>query len=141
MPVQYFFPKSENEMLDLGATLVRELRAGDVVLLSGELGAGKTTLVRGMLAGLGFEGGVRSPTFSLIQNYDTKPAVVHVDLYRVKSHQGLGLEDYLDDHLLLIEWPDRAEAFVEADEAWNIKIDFAEEGRRVAVLTPGNRTE
>lgn len=134
MPVQEFFPKDEKEMLELGASLVREFRAGDVIFLSGELGAGKTTLVRGMLAGLDFEGGVRSPTFSLIQVYDTEPPVVHVDLYRVQSHAGLGLEDYLEEHLVLIEWPDRAVGLVSGWEVCRIGIEFDGEGRRVTVV-------
>jgi len=131
MSAQEFFPKSENEMLTLGAHLISSLRAGDVVYLSGELGAGKTTLVRGMLAELGHQEGVRSPTFSLIQLYETMPPVAHVDLYRVKSHAGLGLEDLLDTHLLLIEWPDRATGLVEDGQVTRIDIEFAEEGRKV----------
>jgi tRNA threonylcarbamoyladenosine biosynthesis protein TsaE len=136
MSAQEFFPKSENEMLVLGENLVASLKAGDVVYLSGELGAGKTTLVRGMLRGIGHLEAVRSPTFSLIQLYDTLPPVAHVDLYRVKSYVGLGLEDLLESHLLLIEWPDRASGLVDANQVTRIDIAFADEGRRVHVQHP-----
>jgi tRNA threonylcarbamoyladenosine biosynthesis protein TsaE len=118
-------------MRDLGAHLVSQLRAGDVVFLEGELGAGKTTLVRGMLAGLGWQQDVRSPTFNLMHTYDTQPPVVHADLYRVKSWQGIGLEDYLDTHLCLIEWPDRAQGLVSEDSVLRVHIEFSDAGRVV----------
>lgn len=138
MDAQRFFPKDENEMLVLGGELSSHFRAGDVVLFSGDLGAGKTTLVRGILAGLGYDAGVRSPTFSLIQLYDTTPPVAHVDLYRVQSYAGLGLEDYLDSHILLIEWSERAVGLVREAEAWKIEIDFQKSGRLVRVTPPSS---
>ncbi|ARU42258.1 tRNA (adenosine(37)-N6)-threonylcarbamoyltransferase complex ATPase subunit type 1 TsaE [Armatimonadetes bacterium Uphvl-Ar1] len=98
---------SELEMVALGRDLAELLKAGDIVLLYGDLGAGKTTLVRGVMEGLGWEGAVRSPTFNLMQVYPTRVPVVHADLYRVASAAGIGLEEYFDDHLVLIEWPDR----------------------------------
>ena len=137
--MEEFFPKCENEMLELGRRLVRRFTADSslpVVYLRGELGAGKTTLVRGMLSELGVTEGVRSPTFTLMQVYETQPPVLHVDLYRVKSYLGLGLEDYLDTHLILIEWPDRAEGLVPTGEAWHVDIDFDDPGRRVRVQAP-----
>src|SRR5512145_982179 len=102
-------------MAELGARLASEWRAGEVVFLDGPLGAGKSTLVRGVLHALGHLGPVRSPTFNLMQSFETTPPVLHVDLYRVKSHAGLGIEDYLDTHLCLIEWPDRAVGLVEEE--------------------------
>ncbi|MBO9670309.1 MAG: tRNA (adenosine(37)-N6)-threonylcarbamoyltransferase complex ATPase subunit type 1 TsaE [Sphingobium sp.] len=97
----------------LGARLAEVLRAGDVVLLSGGLGAGKTTLARGLLRGLGLEGGAPSPTFAILQGYeppDVTLPVGHVDLYRLESPDELdelGLDDWLGDGALVIEWPDR----------------------------------
>jgi tRNA threonylcarbamoyladenosine biosynthesis protein TsaE len=123
-------------MRALGASLVRELRQGDVVLLEGPLGAGKTTLVRGMLAALGHVETVRSPTFNLIQTFDTSPLVMHADLYRVRSWQGIGLEDYLDTHLCLIEWPDRAVGLVDPTTAWRVGIEIIPTGRRVSIEWP-----
>lgn len=108
-----FHAEGEDAMLALGARLSGELAGGQVWALSGDLGAGKTTLVRGMLRGLGFEGRVKSPSYGLVESYDLEHiAIHHLDLYRLSDPGELdfiGLEDLLDARsLLLIEWPERA---------------------------------
>jgi tRNA threonylcarbamoyladenosine biosynthesis protein TsaE len=94
-----------------GAQLASQVRPGDVVTLSGDLGAGKTTLVRGLLRALGHEGEVPSPTFAIVQPYEElDPRVWHADLYRVEDRAELaelGL-DSLADSVLVVEWPERA---------------------------------
>ncbi len=94
-----------------GRKLAGLLRPGDVVTLTGDLGAGKTTLVRGVLEALGHQGEVPSPTFAIVQPYEElDPPVWHADLYRVEDGSELaelGL-DSLEDSVLLVEWPDRA---------------------------------
>jgi tRNA threonylcarbamoyladenosine biosynthesis protein TsaE len=97
----------------IGARLATALRVGDVVALFGSLGAGKTSLARGVLRGLGFHGDVASPTFPIVQVYEP-PAlrlpVWHVDLYRIERPDELaelGLDDARHDGVLLIEWPER----------------------------------
>ncbi len=96
-----------------GRSLAPALRPGDVVALSGPLGAGKTSLCRGLLHGLGVEGEVASPTFPIVQPYeppDARLPVWHVDLYRIEDPdelEELGLGDALVDAALLIEWPER----------------------------------
>ena len=127
---------SEQEMREFGAALGRRWSTGDVVFLEGPLGAGKTTLVRGLLQSFGVTEPVRSPTFNLLQTFDTDPPVLHADLYRVKSYEGIGIEDYLDSHLCLIEWPDRAAGLVDPGSAWHVRIDFEGEGRTVEVIPP-----
>lgn len=98
---------------DLGFAIAGRLRAGDVVALFGSLGAGKTTLARGILAGLGHAGDVASPTFPIVQTYqppDTRLPVWHVDLYRIERSgelEELGLDEALEEGVLLIEWPER----------------------------------
>lgn len=96
-----------------GYALAPLLRAGDVVALSGALGAGKTTLARGVLRGLGFDGDVASPTFPIVQAYappETRLPLWHVDLYRIgraDEFEELGLDEARETAALLIEWPER----------------------------------
>ena len=95
-----------------GALLAAALRPGDVVTLSGPLGAGKTTLARGLLRALGEEGEVPSPSFALVQPYDALTLPVwHADLYRIEHGDELdelGLDEILATGALLVEWPERA---------------------------------
>lgn len=127
---------SEKEMRELGSELARNWKAGDIVLLSGELGAGKTTLVRGVLEALNWEGAVRSPSFTLMQVYPTRVPVLHADLYRLAGAAGIGLEEYFEDHLCLIEWPDRLGDLVDSADCWRIDIEFEGEGRQVRAFPP-----
>src|SRR5688572_32455215 len=94
-----------------GARLAAVVRAGDVIAMTGDLGAGKTTLVRGLLQALGHDGEVPSPSFAIVQPYEElNPPVWHADLYRVESASELaelGL-DSLVDSALIVEWPERA---------------------------------
>jgi tRNA threonylcarbamoyladenosine biosynthesis protein TsaE len=95
----------------MGARIAPLLRRHDVIALYGELGAGKTTLVRGILRGLGFEGEVASPTFPIVQPYEELAIPVwHVDLYRIEDPaelEELALDEARDEAALLIEWPER----------------------------------
>lgn len=127
--------RSEAEMLGLGAALARVLRAGDVIALSGGLGAGKTTLARGLLAALELAEEAPSPTFAIVQPYappEVRLAVAHVDLYRLDDPaeaEELGLSEYLTDGALLIEWPERL-----GDRMWPgvlaVSIEIIEDGAR-----------
>ena len=104
--------KSEAETVRLGKSLAADLEAGDVVLLEGVLGAGKTALARGIASGLGVpEDEVRSPTFTLVNPYRGRLLVYHVDLYRIEAARDLdelGLEEILGtDGVAIVEWAER----------------------------------
>ena len=94
----------------IGERLGERLRTGDVVLLTGELGAGKTTFVRGVARGAGSDAPVASPTFQLVRVYPGRLQLAHVDLYRVERNTelaDLGLEELADEGAVVIEWGDR----------------------------------
>lgn len=99
-------------MLSFGRKLAKLLKPGDAITLSGPLSAGKTTLVRGLLSGLGQKGEVPSPSFAIVQPYDMlTPRVWHVDLYRIENPSDideLGLDEAGADGVLVIEWPEHA---------------------------------
>lgn len=116
--------------------LLPRLRPGDWVLLHGELGAGKTTFCRELIRLAGWSGPVRSPTFNLVQSFPTEPPLVHVDLYRVPSEHGFGLEDLVDEAVVLVEWPDRLRDLHFGSRLWRVDLDLAPEGRLVTVRGP-----
>jgi len=102
------------DSLALGARLAEALRVGDVITLSGPLGAGKTSITRGLLAALGLAGEAPSPSYAIVQPYnppEVRLPVLHIDLYRIENVAELaelGLDEALFDAALLIEWPERA---------------------------------
>jgi tRNA threonylcarbamoyladenosine biosynthesis protein TsaE len=125
--------KDEKAMLAFGRKLAATLRPGDVVTLSGPLSAGKTTLVRGLLAGLGHKGEVPSPSFALVQPYDMlTPPVWHVDLYRIEEPSELdelGLDDVGTEGVLLVEWPEHAGRRTWS-QALALSLEVLEDGER-----------
>ena len=131
--------RSENDTAAVGGQLARVARRGDVIALAGPLGVGKTALVRGFLAALGYCAEVPSPSFAIVQPYEgLEPPAWHVDLFRLQHPSELaelGL-DSADDAVLLVEWPERA-----GPGAWtnalHLSLDFAEAGaRRLTAQVP-----
>jgi len=115
---------SESDTVSAGRLFAERLSAGDVVLISGPLGAGKTAFVRGMAEGLGASPSeVSSPTFTLIQQYAGRIPVFHADLYRLTPQEAadLGLEETGQDGVLAVEWPDRW--LTPPASAWQVRID------------------
>lgn len=118
-----------------GAKLAAMLEPGDVIALSGDLGMGKTSIARGLLAALGLPGEAPSPSFAIVQPYappEVRLPVLHVDLYRIDDPaeiEELGLDDALYDSALLVEWPERAAG--RWPEALALTLSAAPDGGRI----------
>ena len=125
---------SPEETEAAGARLAAGLRSGDVVLVSGELGSGKTTFVRGACRGLGVTAKVTSPTFTIGHLYAGSPDVAHLDLYRLEGAEPGLLDDYLTpDRIGFLEWPELAEPELERVTA-RVRIEHAGgDERRISV--------
>jgi tRNA threonylcarbamoyladenosine biosynthesis protein TsaE len=127
------------ETTELGRTLASGLAAGDVVAFYGDLGAGKTTMIKGVASGLGVVEVVKSPSFVVMTEYTGRLPVYHVDLYRLNESsdfESIGLDSYLDgDGICLIEWAERAEKVLPAS-AIRVRMSVEGEGRRIEVSGP-----
>jgi tRNA threonylcarbamoyladenosine biosynthesis protein TsaE len=119
--------RSTEDTEALGADLAPLVAPGDVLLVGGPLGAGKTRLVAGLARGLGVRSRVRSPTFTLIGEYHGRLLLVHVDLYRLQEPVDplpLGLDEYREQGVLAVEWGERLPDAWRAD-ALNVRLEFA----------------
>ena len=123
-----------------GIRIAAKLQPGDVVALSGGLGAGKTTLARAIIAALGHEGEVPSPTFTIVETYDhLRVPLVHADFYRLEhpsEAEEIGLDDYREGAALLAEWPDHAGGFAHEPTCLAITLETVGDGRQ-AIVKPG----
>ena len=132
--------EDEEATLDLAAAIAALARPGDAILLEGGLGSGKTVFARGFLRALGVEEEVPSPTFTLLQAYDTaQGSVWHFDLYRLKRPEEvleLGFEEGRAEAMLLIEWPDRLGPYRPLD-ALTVELRIASSSVRLAELSGG----
>lgn len=127
----------EAAMLAFGAALAQQLPGGGVVTLRGDLGAGKTTLVRGLLRELGYTGTVKSPTYTLVEPYHLRGRdIYHFDLYRLADPEELeymGIRDYLrPDALCLLEWPEKGGNVIPAADM-DVLITHSKGGRVISV--------
>lgn len=133
---------NEKKTRALGAVIARELRGGDVVILSGELGAGKTTFVKGLVGSLDATVEVTSPTFALCHRYACSPPIAHVDCWRMKSTSelaDLALEELLDDGwVALIEWGERLGGIFD-DEALTVTMVTSGDARVARLSTRNQR--
>ena len=131
------FLAAEADTLALGAELAGGLEAGMVIYLAGELGAGKTTLARGVLRALGYGGKVKSPTFTLVELYKVSSLYLyHFDFYRFDDPRELadaGFRDYFNpDSVCLVEWPEKAAGLPPADVLISMRLEAT--GRRVEIF-------
>ena len=127
-------------MLLLGRDLSQSCLVGShLIFLSGDLGAGKTTLVRGFLSGLGYHATVKSPTYTLVESYFTDQRVIHhFDLYRLEDSEELeemGIRDYFTDNTIcLFEWPEKAQNILPKPTMF-CTIQIVDNGRNVNILS------
>ena len=129
-------------MRQLGADLIAACESGGIIALRGNLGSGKTTLVRGALESLGVSSGVRSPTYTLVEYYEfDQLCIAHLDPYRLEDaeeHESLGYRDYLNSSTIcFIEWPERAEGYL-TGVALEIGIDYDVDGRLLEFNASGD---
>jgi len=129
--------KNEQQMLEYGQQLATELKAGMLIYLEGDLGAGKTTLVRGVLQGFGHQGAVKSPTYNIVEEYNlASQHVYHFDLYRLNDPEELeymGIRDYLsNENICFIEWPDKGHGLLPAADLI-IEIQIIGEQRQLKI--------
>ena len=132
--------KSVNQTLSIGKRLAQEFRGGEIILLSGCLGAGKTVLAKGIAQGLGInKNNISSPTFVLLRLHKGRHLLHHFDFYRVKTVEdilGLGHEEYLySDGVTIIEWPERLKFFLPR-EFLMIKLVTAGKQQRLLKFVP-----
>lgn len=130
---------SEQQMMAFGGQIADTFPNGGLIFLKGDLGAGKTTLVRGLLRHLGFQGIVKSPTYTLVEPYciDGRD-IYHFDLYRLADPEELeymGVRDYLlSSSLCLIEWPEKAQGFLPQEDL-NLMIQYDDEARIIEMIS------
>ena len=138
---------SDQATKDFGKTIALDLKGGDVICLYGELGAGKTTLVKGLAKGLGVKEEITSPTFTLMNIYDVRNAktakvrnLVHIDTYRLKNEQELldiGVEDYLGQPgtVTIVEWPEKIESLLLGKKLIKITLEHGEKDERIILMS------
>jgi tRNA threonylcarbamoyladenosine biosynthesis protein TsaE len=131
-----YYTETSEETVVLGRALALALRAGDVVAFYGELGAGKTTMIKGVAAGLGVSDVVKSPSFVVMTEYTGRLPIYHVDLYRLNEDgdlESIGLDSYVEgDGVCLIEWAERAEKVL-PQAAIRVRMSVEGLGRRIEI--------
>lgn len=125
-----YLSTSELETAQIAAAMAEQWKAGDLIVLVGPLGAGKTTFVRAVLRALGWNGPVRSPTYNLMQTFPTAPPVAHIDLYRISESEDLGIDELLPDHLTFVEWPGKR---FDAYNRWLVQFEIVGTCRRISI--------
>jgi len=134
--------ESQDATKNLGRDIAQFLKKGDIVLLEGELGAGKTVFAKGLMEGLGIGEEIVSPTFTIINPYFSEPMVYHIDVYRLHSAADFfnaGLEEIINDEgsIKIIEWGEKVKEFLRSPY-WEIKIFFGDTltTRKIIIVSP-----
>lgn len=131
--------KSSKETVNVGRKIGKCLLPGDIVLISGELGAGKTTLIKGIAQGLNIDLNIKSPSFVIVSEYLGKHKFYHIDLYRVDGEEiyNLGLFEFLENGVVCIEWADKLKKRFDDIENINIEIEILNRERVIEIILNG----
>ena len=128
---------SPEQTLKIGSEFSKGASIGNIYCLNGEIGSGKTTFMKGVLKGFNYKGIVTSPTFTLINEYDSSPSVIHIDCYRednIDRWISLGILEYFQsDKIIFIEWPDIIKKIL-PDDIFNIDFNVVEENKREIII-------
>lgn len=120
--LRVFEIKNLEETIELGKLISEKINVGNVLCLTGDLGAGKTTLSKAIVYNLGITDDVTSPTYTIVNEYHDEVAVFHFDVYRINSSEemlDIGFDDYLDQEaVIIIEWADRIKDIIPLDAIW-----------------------
>ena len=131
-----YHTETSDETVALGRALASQLKPGDVVAFYGDIGAGKTTMIKGVAAGLRVADVVKSPSFVIMTEYAGRLPVYHIDLYRLNENTdfgAIGLDSYIEgEGVCLIEWAERAEEML-PEKAVRVRMSVEGEGRKIAV--------
>ncbi|MER0122955.1 tRNA (adenosine(37)-N6)-threonylcarbamoyltransferase complex ATPase subunit type 1 TsaE [Streptococcus sp. ZJ93] len=134
------YSQNEEELIVLGARIGQQLQAGDILVLTGDLGAGKTTLTKGIAQGLGVQQMVKSPTYTIVREYEGRLPLYHLDVYRIGDDpDSIDLDDFLyGDGVTVIEWGELLEDTL-LDGYLRIIIEKVEDGRQLILEPQGKR--
>ncbi|MGQ9845227.1 MAG: tRNA (adenosine(37)-N6)-threonylcarbamoyltransferase complex ATPase subunit type 1 TsaE [Caldisericia bacterium] len=131
--------KSSKETIDIGKKIGKCLLPGDIVLISGELGVGKTTFIKGIAKGMNIDLNIKSPSFVIVSEYSGKYKLYHIDLYRVDGEEidNLGLFEFLENGVVCIEWADKLKTRLNNIENIRINIETLNKERVIEIVLNG----
>lgn len=131
--------KSSKETIDIGKKIGNCLLPGDIVLISGELGVGKTTFIKGIAKGMNIDLNIKSPSFVIVSEYSGKYKLYHIDLYRVDGEEinNLGLSEFLENGVVCIEWADKLKNRLKGIENISVYIEILNKERVLEIVLNG----
>ncbi len=134
------YSQNEEELMELGKRIGQLLQAGDVLVLTGDLGAGKTTFTKGIAQGLEIKQMIKSPTYTIVREYEGRLPLYHLDVYRIGDDpDSIDLDDFLyGDGVTVIEWGELLEGTL-LDEYLRIIIEKVDDGRKLTLAPQGKR--
>lgn len=137
-----FYSQNENQLMALGQRIGQKLQAQDVLVLTGDLGYGKTTLTKGIAKGLGIKQMIKSPTYTIVREYEGRLPLYHLDVYRIGDDpDSIDLDDFLfGDGVTVIEWGELLDDSLLSDYL-TVLLDKTEDGRQITLLPHGLRSQ